>query len=75
MGKYALWYDNGTGYLEFFGTTIAESAEAAAKEAAPDAPYGYIAVTALIHDPERDGRDVILAEAVADNGMGLFNFD
>ncbi len=73
--KFWYFYDNGSGWLELGGEVTAKTPEEAAKKAAEKVPYGYAAVTALGHDPERDGRDVILAEAVASPGMAIFNFD
>ena len=73
--KFWYFYDNGSGWLELGGEVTAETPEEAAKKAAEEVPYGHAVITAVGDDPERDGRDVILAEAVADNGIGLFNFD
>ena len=73
--KYATWYDNGTGYLEFLQIIEACSAAEAAEQAARQAPYGYAVVTALGKDPERDGKQVILAEASAPVSITMFNFN
>jgi len=72
MTMYRVWYDNGSGFLELGGTITAETPQEAAEKAAKEAVYGYSVITAVGDDPERDGQDVILAEALSDLGMSIY---
>ena len=72
MTMYRVWYDNGSGFLELSGTITAETPQEAAEKAAAEAVYGYAVVTAVGDDPERDGQDVILAEALSNLGMSIY---